>query len=277
MPLAAGWGPFVVLLASSCTTSVEDRSDETAAETSQELSFADARQLIAAGRFDEAVTRLRLDRKGGLPASVIPVATRVLQERGWDRLASGDAAAAVADYDRIVKLAPNLEPSLWQRGIAHYYAGKFQEGATQFEVHRLVNPADVENPVWHLLCLARTPGQTLESARRKMLPVGPDPRVPMAEIRDLFAGSGSVEAVDAAATRAGSDSARLYADLYIGLYHEASGDPEKGLTFIRRAAESPLRGSGMGQIAAAHVRIRKAEAAASATDNPEPASDADRP
>ena len=55
-----------------------------------------------------------------------------------------------------------------------------------FISHRTVNPDDVENAAWHFLCVARA--ESPEAARKQMLPVGPDARLPMREVYQMFQG-----------------------------------------------------------------------------------------
>jgi len=160
-------------------------------------------------------------------------------------------------FDRLVGLRPDDEPALWQRGLALYYAGRFADGRRQFEGHRLVNPDDVENAAWHFLCVARE--RDPDSARRMILPVGPDARVPMAEIYRLFAGSGSAEDVLEAADR--GDPSRLrnqrcYAHLYVGLHHEALGDAVRAREHILRAATDHGMDHYMGRVAKVHAVLR---------------------
>src|SRR5438552_15565787 len=95
-------------------------------------------------------------------------------------------AESVTGFYKLVKLAPETAPHLRQRGIALYYAGRYRDCRAQFESHRTVNPADVENAAWHFLCVARA--ESPKSARAALLPVGPDSRVPMGEIYQMFAG-----------------------------------------------------------------------------------------
>ena len=172
--------------------------------------------------------------------------------RGSARFKAGRIEASIEDFDRVVALDPSQDPYLWQRGISHYYAGRFADCRGQFERHRLVNPNDVENAVWHLLCVAAEEG--LEAAREAMLPVGPDPRRPMKEIDALFRGDGSVEEVETAAAAEGA-GARFYADLYLGLYHELIGEMEKAAASIERAATLPNRGY-MVEVARVHRRLK---------------------
>lgn len=171
--------------------------------------------------------------------------------RGQLRFRLGENEGALSDFDRVVELAPDQEPYLWQRGISQYYAGDDTACLRQFERHRTVNPNDVENAVWHFLCLARKDG--IDEARAGMLPVGPDPRAPMGTIYRMFAGEASVEDVRESASRAGSPSADFYADLYIGLYLEASGQTNDALTHVRAAAEAADRFGYMGDVARFHL------------------------
>ena len=73
-------------------------------------------------------------------------------------LIGGNIDQAVESFDEIIRLRPDLQPQLWQRGLALYYADEFQKGKAQFETHQEVNSADVENAVWHLLCADKLEG-----------------------------------------------------------------------------------------------------------------------
>ena len=68
---------------------------------------------------------------------------------------NGRFAESSAAFDSLAKAAPERAPYLWQRGIALYYAGRYEDCRRQFESHRAVNPDDVENAAWHFLCVAR--------------------------------------------------------------------------------------------------------------------------
>ena len=103
---------------------------------------------------------------------------------------------SVAKFNQLVAVAPRAMPQLWQRGIALYYAGRYDDCRKQFEAHRTVNPDDVENAAWHFLCVARA--ESPARARAALLPVGPDARVPMREVLELFRGKMTTEQVMAA-------------------------------------------------------------------------------
>lgn len=160
-------------------------------------------------------------------------------------------------FDRLVAAVPEAEPELWQRGLALYYAERFDDGRKQFELHRTVNPDDVENPAWHFLCVAKLEG--VQAARDKLLPVGADRRVPMKEILDLYAGRGEAAAVLAAAEK-GADAARrnqlCYAHLYLGLFYEAAGDAEKARGHMAQAAGPFRMDHFMGKVAVMHAKLR---------------------
>jgi lipoprotein NlpI len=160
-------------------------------------------------------------------------------------------------FDQLVVAMPGAEPDLWQRGLALYYAERFDDGRKQFERHKTVNPNDIENPAWHFLCVARLEG--VQAARGKLLPVGEDPRVPMKEILDFYAGRCDSAAVLAAAEKGELEARRnqlCYAHLYLGLYYEAVGDPEKARGHITQAAGPFRMDHYMGKVAVMHATLR---------------------
>src|ERR1041384_7001864 len=148
------------------------------------------RPLIARARLFESVRRYA-DAIRDLSAALKlePKSAPLWQGRGEMNFKAGHFKESVADFDRVIELSPEQAPYHWQRGISLYYAGRFSDGRAQFELHRTVNPNDVENAVWHFLCVARERGVT--NARAAMLDVGPDARVPMHEVYALYRGTGS--------------------------------------------------------------------------------------
>jgi len=77
------------------------------------------------------------------------------QRRGEAQFRLGHFKESIADFDKFIELMPAQAPQHWQRGIALYYAGRYEDGRKQFELHQTVNSHDVENSVWHFLCVAR--------------------------------------------------------------------------------------------------------------------------
>ena len=185
------------------------------------------------------------------------------EQRGNAHLQLGHIAEALADFDAAIKLEPRRGPGHWQRGIACYYAGQFDAGAKQFEAYQTVDAADVENVTWRYLCMAKADG--LDKARAELLPVGPDRRIPMHEVYELFAGRATPDDVLAAA-RAGNPTdselrTRLfYAHLYLGLWYEAGGDAKQSLAHIRQAAVDYALPGYMHAVARVHLALRSRDA-----------------
>ena len=163
----------------------------------------------------------------------------------------GQIDESVAKFNQLATMAPRVMPQLWQRGIALYYAGQYDDCRRQFEAHRTVNPDDVENAAWHFLCVARA--QSPARARAALLPVGPDARVPMRQVYELYKGAMTPEQVLSAG--AASLSGQFYANLYVGLYYEATGDASRARTALELAASDRFRSAGgyMHMVARVHV------------------------
>ncbi len=177
---------------------------------------------------------------------------RAVFDRAVVDFENGRIDEAAAGFDTLAALVPEAAPGLWQRGIALYYAGRYEDCRSQFESHRTVNPNDVENATWHFLCVARA--ESAEQARDALLPVGPDRRAPMAEIYEMFRGALTPVAVLEAA--GGGTLSQFYAHLYIGLYFEAVGNEERALEHIRTAAADRYASGGyMHTVARVHLRI----------------------
>jgi len=165
----------------------------------------------------------------------------------------GRVVQSAAGFDTLAKMVPESAPDLWQRGIALYYAGRYKDCRAQFELHRTVNPADVENAAWHFLCVARQ--ESPENARKALLPVGPDARVPMTQIYEMFQGKRKPEEVLAAA---GTQlRGQFYAELYVGLYFEATGNKRLAQQHIAAAAADRFASAGdyMHLVARVHLGI----------------------
>ena len=188
-------------------------------------------------------------------ASAVPVSAQSPQailDRAVADFENGRFAESAAVFDSLVKVVPDQAPYLWQRGIALYYAGRYNDCRRQFESHRAVNPDDVENAAWHFLCVAR--GESPAKARAALLPVGPDARAPMREIYQMFRGTLVPEQV-LSATGSRPD-AQFYGHLYVGLYFDALGMKERALELITIAAADRFEryGGYMHMVARVHLR-----------------------
>jgi lipoprotein NlpI len=180
--------------------------------------------------------------------------------RGREHFRLGEIDTSLADFNKLVELKPKLEPQQWERGITAWYAGKYELGAKQFELYQTYHDQDVENSVWRYLCVVPTEG--VEKARKNMLPIKNDPRVPMMDIYEMYRGNKTPEEVLAAA-KAGSPSPEklktqlFYANLYVGLYYESLGKPDLAKPHILDAAKNRI-GHYMGDVAVIHAkRIEK--------------------
>ena len=158
-----------------------------------------------------------------------PQNTQLYIKRGMASFQLGNIAASIDDFDRAERLNPALTPYLWQRGLAYYYAERFEDGARQFETDLTVNGHDVEETVWRYLCQAQTQGA--ETARQALLPVRDDSRPVMSWVYQLFAGTCQPEAVIARYADSGRRE-RFYSALYVGLYFEAERDQRRGATTL---------------------------------------------
>ena len=149
-----------------------------------------------------------------------PKAADIYQRRGCAHFKLGHIKESMADFDKFIELKPDRAPYHWQRGISCYYAGRFEEGRRQFERHQTVNPEDVENAVWHFLCVTRSAG--LEKARAFLMLIKEDRRVPMMQVYALFAGKGAADGcwlpLQQANRRRRLKNRLFYAHFYLALY-----------------------------------------------------------
>jgi lipoprotein NlpI len=184
-----------------------------------------------------------------------PQAAEAYNHRGSERFKLGEIKPSVGDFDKFLELMPIERNGHWRRGIALYYAGAFDAGKKQFEGYEQVDTNDVENAVWHFLCNARANG--IERARKELLKIGKDSRVPMTEVYALFAGRAKPEDVLSAAT-AGMPSAEVrnrqlfYAHLYLGLYAEVLGKQDEALKHLKQAADEHKIDHYMWDVARVH-------------------------
>lgn len=188
--------------------------------------------------------------------------------RGRSLFCLGQVVKAVADFDEYVKKNKASESRQWERGIAMYYAGQYQRGADQFELYQTYHDNDVENSVWRFLCVAKA--KDVKTAQKNLLPIRDDRRIPMMKIYDLYRGKATPDDVLDAAEQ-GADPTRIagqrfYAQLYVGLYYEATGKPKAAAPLLKAAAEShrTTRSVNRYMWSVADVHYRQLQAAAKA-------------
>ncbi len=224
-----------------------------------------AQEKYRAGDLDGALQLLdpllkAVDLQQPTKQQALELAARVLHARGEEHFRKARIKESIADFDRQLQLQPSRAAEHWQRGIDYYYAGEFEKGVRQFELHQTVNPQDVENAVWHFLCAVRAPNGSVEAARKKLISVTRDSRIPMAQIQQMFAGTVTPEEVLREGQKAGG-AAKFYADLYVGLYYEALKQDDESLRLVTMASENPVaKNNYMGDVARVHVLLRKKSA-----------------
>ncbi len=191
-----------------------------------------------------------------------PDQAEVLDRRGSELFKLARIDDSIRDFDRAIQLEPKRDRAHWQRGIAYYYAGRFDEGRRQFERYQTVDANDVENIVWRWLCMARSVG--VDEARKALLPVMRDSRVPMMEIHALNAGRATPEQVLAAAEAGNPSPAelntrRFYAHLYLGLYHEGLDEHEEAIKHLERAVSRHKVDHYMWHVGRVHLELSRAK------------------
>ncbi|MBL4883040.1 MAG: hypothetical protein JKY95_00710 [Planctomycetaceae bacterium] len=196
-----------------------------------------------------------------------PKNSAIWYRRACENFRIGQFKQSVADFDQFVELNPAAEQKLWERGISHYYAGMHKQGAEQFALYQTYHDNDVENSVWRYICMVKTDG--VEKARKEMLTIKNDPRIPLMTSYAMFQGKATAEDVLADA-KAGNPEPEVlagrmfYAQLYLGLYYEAHSKPELAKKYITQAWKDHEKTQGisryMWNVARVHAEFLKQKA-----------------
>jgi len=220
-------------------------------------SLASARSLLAEGRYKDSIKIAEelVDQDANNTTHQFLL--------GEAAFMAGEMETSVSAFDKLVEINPRMKSSLWQRGLALYYDEKYSGGVEQFTVHQTVNTQDVENAVWHLLCLSKEIG--VEEARKKLIPIQFDSRIPMKEIYRMFAGelepADVLKAAESAIVNVEAERHQYlyFAHLYIGLFHEMNGAADSSLASMREAVKiNPIeKDILMGQVAKVHLILRE--------------------
>lgn len=213
------------------------------------LPLARARLHELAGQHKEAVAALTT------ALEIEPNNVELLDERGNAHFKAGLFKESALDFDRVIKQQPDQFNGHWRRGISLWYAERYDDGRKQFEGYEKVDTNDVENAVWHFLCVARKDG--VEKARKAILKIGRDRRVPMMTVYDLFKGDAKPEDVLKSVEQGKPNEAELkkrlfYAHLYLGIWFDLTGESKKALTHLKQSVEQGPIHPYMWEVARVH-------------------------
>jgi lipoprotein NlpI len=254
------------LLKSAATALEKGKADDALALAGEavELAPSDPRSHLFRGLAHEALRRhAEAIRDFDRVITLAPKAADAYDHRGSEHFKLGHVVASLADFDRFLELRPEARAAHWKRGISCYYAGRFDEGRKQFEAGRQVYKDDVENAVWHFLCVARL--SDIDKARASLLKIGHDQRVPLMEAYALCAGRSKPDEVLAAARTGKPAAAELnerlfYAHLYLGLYDDVRGERKQALDHLTRAVEDHKLDHYMWDVARLHRELLQKQA-----------------
>jgi lipoprotein NlpI len=220
------------------------------AQDAVQSALVKASELLSQDKGKEAVAELDVA-IGKQPNNV-----SLLQLRAETLFRIGEFEKSMKDFDKVVELKPQLKAENWQRGIALYYVGRFKDGADQFEEHHRVNPDDVENTFWFFLCLAKA--ESIEAARKKIIPSRGDARPPLMEIYKLVRGEVMPADVEKSISQftagtSGREQAEFYGYLYLGLWFDLQGDKPKAIDYLKKSLAANDRGY-MADVGKVHLK-----------------------
>jgi lipoprotein NlpI len=173
-----------------------------------------------------------------------------LSSRGDAYFKRGLFAEAAADYDKMAELDAGLDKGHWRRGIAFFYAGKFDKAAHQFEIYHSFDDVDRENGIWRYFSQYKATGK--ENAQAGLLKYAKDDREPFPAVYRLFEGKLTPEQViaqveGAKITGDEKESRRFYGHLYVGLNAAVEGRKEEAVKHLHEAVSNswaPTAGYG---------------------------------
>jgi len=207
--------------------------------------------------------------------TALKMAERKLIDDGCKSLLRGKFEKSMWQFNAALYLKSSIstrniqDPTLWQRGLSSYYAGQLEEGKLQFVSDMAENGSDAEEIIWHFLCQCSSSG--VEQARLMELQpaaAGAPPIPPMAEVVQMFQGTGTSELVlkSAAPTNCherdstkviksyNGSNALAYAHFYIGLYEEVNGKLESARSHFQAAANLKIS-DYMGSVMRMHSTL----------------------
>jgi lipoprotein NlpI len=168
----------------------------------------------------------------------IPKSVDLYSKRGDAYFFLGEFEKSVADYEKMVQLDESLDAGHWRRGIADFYAKKYEAAAKQFELYHSFDDVDRENGIWRYLSQVKAYGR--DKAREGLLKYKKDDREPFPSVYQLFAGKLTPDEIlkqigDAKIDDDERQKRLFYAELYIGLNHDVEKEPQKASEHLQAA------------------------------------------
>lgn len=198
-----------------------------------------------------------------------PESAGEMRWRGRDLFFEGKFAEAIALWDKVAELEPGSAAGLWERGLAYYYVGRFQDAIKQFTAYDTVDKLDIENGLWHYLSTVEAEGA--DAARKSLLQYTVRRRPPFPALWELYTGKGDAKAVlDSAEKDAGDDERQkkmnnFFARLYLGKHEQAAGRHEAAVTHFEEAVRNRIDvaefASGHFMWQCARIELARAKAA----------------
>lgn len=203
------------------------------------------------GDFPTAISKADAASKAGLTQPML------FYHRGRWNFRIGEIDDSLRDFDLFIEQVPERANSQWERGITCYYANKFKAGSKQFEDYQKFHDNDVENAAWRYLCQMKFDGK--EKARKAILPIKNDTRIPMMEIYHLFRGETTPEKVLKvldSANSSGELAKRQTFDthLYLALYFDSEDNLPQAAKHVDLAVRQFKKGDYMWAVAVEHKK-----------------------
>lgn len=186
-------------------------------------------------RLDKEIARLTAE------IDKSPKTVDLYSRRGDANFFRANFTEAVADFEKMVELQPDLDTSHWRKGIAYFYAKRYKEAARQFEIYHSFDNVDRENGIWRYLSQTMALGR--EKAREGLLKYEKDDREPFPDVYRLFSGELSGEEVlkhihDAKLAPRDREQRLFYAELYVGLNDFVEGRKDSAERHLAEAVRN---------------------------------------
>ena len=204
-------------------------------------------------RFAKPTPRRKPDYTATLKSE--PNNANLYQQRGVVRFFQLKFTESLADFDKFIEMTPSREPYHWQRGLVHYYAGKYEARPQTVRVtpdrqHAGRRECRVALPLRFKNRRREGGGKTVhQNHLRPARAAKGNPRA-LRRQRHRTTSTGCHQAGDP--TPAALARNQFYGHLYLGLYFEAQGNAKKAAEYIAKAAEGYEAHSYMGQVARVH-------------------------